>query len=395
MHKERNMKLAIGENIRSFRRKNDLTQEAFANQLGVTYQSVSRWENGTTYPDLELLPAISEALSVTVDELLGMPQAEKEKKALETFDELRRECMKRDYDADRIVALLRDIRRNYLNSRFASRPWCEGNDRTFRDPKILPEVRLLAGEYLERHPMDADTIRAMAYIEDEEHLKEFLSKYTTPYDCSERALLLGRYLRRGDAERYEPERRFQLYQAFNQLLCPQLLLKWGEDREGRIAANEFMNAMLSLIRCDAVHEGPDMWVVHRIETGLRSAVYLVDNGRFDDAIAKLTTVVELLEKTMEITEETILGTSCRFLDGMECKATEHWHTSDNSPDSPEERMIYIWTDTNGMDACDCVYPSQTLYKLQSGYFDPLRDNSDFKNLCERVKALIVTREKEK
>ncbi len=138
-----------------------------------------------------------------------------------------------------------------------------------------------------------------------------------------------------------------------------------------------------------------MWVVHRIETGLRSAVYLVDNGRFDDAIAKLTTVVELLEKTMEITEETLMGTSCRFLDGMECKAQEHWHTSDNGSDSPKERMIYIWTDTKGMDACDCVYPSQTLYKLQSGYFDPLRDNSDFKNLCERVKALIVTREKEK
>ncbi len=246
------MKLTIGENIRSFRKKNDLTQEAFANQLGVTYQSVSRWENGTTYPDLELLPAISEALSVTVDELLGMTQAEKEKKALETFDELRRECMKRDYDADRIVAILRDIRRNYLNSQFAYRPWCEGNDRPFCDPKILPEVRLLAEKHLERHPMDADTIRVMSYIEDEEHLKEFLSKYTTPFDCSERALLLGRYLRRGDAERFEPERKFQLYQAFGHLLCPQLLLKWGEDKEGRIAANEFMNAMLSMQHCQVM-----------------------------------------------------------------------------------------------------------------------------------------------
>ena len=78
------MKLTIGENIRNFRKKNDLTQEAFAERLGVTYQSVSRWENGTTYPDLELLPAIAEALSVTFDELLGMPQMEKEKRAEET-----------------------------------------------------------------------------------------------------------------------------------------------------------------------------------------------------------------------------------------------------------------------------------------------------------------------
>ena len=54
------MKLTIGENIRHFRKKNDLTQEALAECLGVTYQSISRWENGTTYPDLELIPAIAE-----------------------------------------------------------------------------------------------------------------------------------------------------------------------------------------------------------------------------------------------------------------------------------------------------------------------------------------------
>jgi len=125
------MKLTIGENIRRFRKKNDLTQEEIADRLGVTYQSVSRWENGTTYPDLELIPAIAGLLSVTADELLGMPQMEKEKRAVEAFDELRRECMKRDYDAEHIVSLLRDIRRNYLDTDHAWRPWTEGNYRAF------------------------------------------------------------------------------------------------------------------------------------------------------------------------------------------------------------------------------------------------------------------------
>ena len=63
------MKLTIGENIRNYRRKQDLTQEEFAECLGVSYQSVSRWENGSTYPDIELLPAISKLLGITVDEL--------------------------------------------------------------------------------------------------------------------------------------------------------------------------------------------------------------------------------------------------------------------------------------------------------------------------------------
>ena len=208
------MKLAIGENIRDFRKNNDLTQEALADRLGVSYQSVSRWENGATYPDLELIPAIAEVLAVTVDELLGMPQIEKEKRAAEAFDELRRECIKLDYDADKIVELLRDIRRNYLNSESAWRPWSEGNDRAFRDPKILPEVRLLAEAYLERHPMHPHTIQTMADIEDEDHLEDFLKKYTTSFDCSARALMFRRYQRRGDAEKFEPERRYQLYEAF-------------------------------------------------------------------------------------------------------------------------------------------------------------------------------------
>ena len=48
----------LGEVVRERRLDQNLTQEELAERLGVTYQSVSRWENGATYPDLELLPAI-------------------------------------------------------------------------------------------------------------------------------------------------------------------------------------------------------------------------------------------------------------------------------------------------------------------------------------------------
>ena len=52
------MKLNIGQNIRTLRRAADMTQEELADRLGVTYQSVSRWENGGTYPDMELFPQL-------------------------------------------------------------------------------------------------------------------------------------------------------------------------------------------------------------------------------------------------------------------------------------------------------------------------------------------------
>jgi transcriptional regulator with XRE-family HTH domain len=389
------MKLTIGENIRKFRRKNDLTQEALAALLGVSYQSVSRWENGTTYPDLELIPAISALLSVTVDELLGMPQIEKEKRAAATFDALRRECIKEDYDAKRIVSLLRDIRRNYLESASAQRPFTEGNDRAFRDPEILPEVRLLAEAYLERRPMDPHVIETMAEVEDEEHLEEFLQKYTTAFDCSARALLFKRYFRRGDAERFEPERRYQLYEAFNTLLASsRYLLEWGHDREAEAAADRFMEDALALIRGDAEDERPDLWIADRLELGFKAAERALSLGDLQGACEQIAKAVILIEATMAITAEVALPTSCRFLDGMEWRAKEDWMSSDNNPDSPEERMIYMSTRMSGMVSCHCLFPSNYYNILNGNDFEPLRNLPEFTELCERVKVLIVTKQKE-
>ena len=70
------MTLKIGDKIRSLRLQNKLTQEQLADRLGVSYQSVSRWENGVTYPDIEFLPAIARYFSVTTDYLLGQDDAE-------------------------------------------------------------------------------------------------------------------------------------------------------------------------------------------------------------------------------------------------------------------------------------------------------------------------------
>ena len=387
------MKLKIGENIRAFRKKNDLTQDAFAEKLGVTYQSVSRWENGTTYPDLELLPSISEVLGVTVDDLLGMPQIEKEKRAEEAVSELRRECIKGEYDADKIVLLIRDIRRNYMSSDKIYLPWCQGNTRAFSDTRILPEIRLFAKDYLEHYPMAPHVIKTMAEIEDEEHLQSFLDKYTTSFDCSERALMFDRYLRRQDSEHFEPERRYQLFQALNKLLCPRYLLKLDSDKDARTSSDEFMRSMLDTIRMDAVDDRPDMWINDRLELGFKKAAQLASIGKIDNAITELEAEVRLLEKTMEITDEVSLPTSCRFLDGMKWSAKEMWDDTDNDPDSPEERMIFVSSRINGIITCNCIFPSTYFNTLQGNDFAPLKGNPEFIRLLERVKALVVIRPK--
>ena len=63
--------LKTGELIGKKRRELGLTQNQLAKELNVSFQAVSKWENGSAYPDIELLPKLAAALSTTVDALLG------------------------------------------------------------------------------------------------------------------------------------------------------------------------------------------------------------------------------------------------------------------------------------------------------------------------------------
>lgn len=64
------MKLYIGEQLKTLRKEKRITQEALADVLGVSYQSVSRWELGVCYPDMELLPTIANYFGVSIDMLI-------------------------------------------------------------------------------------------------------------------------------------------------------------------------------------------------------------------------------------------------------------------------------------------------------------------------------------
>ena len=59
----------IGEIIAKLRKEADLTQEALANMLGVSAQAISKWETGTTMPDIMLLPIIADVFDTDIDTL--------------------------------------------------------------------------------------------------------------------------------------------------------------------------------------------------------------------------------------------------------------------------------------------------------------------------------------
>ncbi len=62
----------LNENIRRYRTAQNISQVELAKRLGVSKQSVSNWENDNIQPSVDMLVKISQSLSVSTDDLLGL-----------------------------------------------------------------------------------------------------------------------------------------------------------------------------------------------------------------------------------------------------------------------------------------------------------------------------------
>jgi transcriptional regulator with XRE-family HTH domain len=90
----------IGTFIAAKRREKNLTQEALAEILGVSNQTVSKWENGKSMPDYAVIELLCQELDITLSELLGareqkLPDSEEYSRMLYRIKELEQRCCKR------------------------------------------------------------------------------------------------------------------------------------------------------------------------------------------------------------------------------------------------------------------------------------------------------------
>ncbi len=104
------MTIYLGENIKKLRRKKGLTQENLAEFLGVTFQSVSNWERGESYPDITMLPEIAGFFKVSVDELMGADRAKAEKEILSKIEEYNNLT-----DSKLMQEIVNDLKKKYPN----------------------------------------------------------------------------------------------------------------------------------------------------------------------------------------------------------------------------------------------------------------------------------------
>ena len=283
------MKLYIGENIKRLRTERNMTQDMLAQQLGVSFQTVSHWETELTYPDVEMIPEIATFFEVTTDELMGVDKAVMERRLIEDWD-----IVNQMRDPAEQLEKYREMRRKYPKDSNVLHMLIT----TMADfPELLPEMRKLVDEYLVMPDVIASyskgIISLLISCETDENVPALLDKYASDYPQSRASLLAQRFNRAGD---YETEKKYHQYNflmeshylefVYNRYgggwkRCLELY-NWQTGTEG-----------MSLAVGDGV---PDLWYSCRIMCGFRYAEQCVTEGRIDEAYTCLEDIVTLYER---------------------------------------------------------------------------------------------------
>ena len=77
----------LGEKIKFLRKQKNISQETLADHLGISFQSISKWENGISLPDVTMIPAIASFFGVSTDELFDFNLYEIEQQVTDICDE--------------------------------------------------------------------------------------------------------------------------------------------------------------------------------------------------------------------------------------------------------------------------------------------------------------------
>lgn len=304
------MKLNFAENLRSLRRGKDLTQEQLADLLAVSVQTVSRWENELTYPDVELLPAIAELFETSVDALLGVTEALKEQQISVFWEKLNRTESSRER-----TGILREAHRAFPRDLTFSARLCSSilySDDPVSNPAALHEMRTLAEDVLANASdsyLREEVIASLVCAEDEERTELLLSKHSS--GITRTGLLRQRYAYRRETakERYITQRNTAEAlsdQLLNDLNNP------SDDPDEKIAAYRTSIAVIdTLIGCvnpnpvsgDGI---PDMWSKTRIHLGNRMAAWYAKKSDRDAVYEILEDNVALFEKVLALPKGALL-----------------------------------------------------------------------------------------
>ena len=142
--------MELGSKIKALRLRAGMTQEMLAEELGVSFQTISKWENGVCAPDIMMLPKLSVYFGVTIDELFDLTTDQKLHRIenmldmenelphstfVETIDYLQ-ELLEKDCDKARIYSFLAHVYNHRVESD------CEKVEKYARKAlQLAPEIK--------------------------------------------------------------------------------------------------------------------------------------------------------------------------------------------------------------------------------------------------------------
>ena len=317
------MKLKISENIRKYRKEAGLTQEQLAERFGVSFQAVSRWENGTTYPDIELLPAIAESFGVGIDELMGATKEDRKEASEDYYLRLNRTV-----DPKERLSLLHEIHREYPKDATIIWNLCQITE-------DLQEKRRLTQLLIDVSDEDTriyvpQAIGWLINAEQEDRVEALLQQHTVELSLCREMRLEERYRYRGEWEKYERIKQNNLRKALLELVFPRLVKDYPEkiDTENSLFASRMRIAVIDLLTGQTgmnpvSGDGtPDLWYPVRLQVGFRLSAQLASLGETEKALDVLEDITSLYEKFWSLPDQTVLTYRSSVLDKIEARLSK-------------------------------------------------------------------------
>ena len=405
--------LQIGEKIRKCRRAMEMTQDELARKLGVASQTVSHWENGTTYPDIELLPVIARILGLSLDNLFGASDEDRQKRAdelLRKLDEATTSCPPNE---DLIINLVNEARQNigYYPGMWR---FTYGLSCVRHSERALAQIRLYVNDILECSTDEAERAGAvylMTLRETEDNLREFIDKHAEQNELSKLGMLCTRYLNTGDIKKTDIVVQEMNFERIVGLLNgpiqfdpanPEKTLDMirqrlrvinffsGNDPDSDILTS--LSGEIGVFVCELLHLG-------KLFSAESAAV-----GLAKDSLTALERVCDLLNRVMAIKGKIEMAGPAPWFDKITFTFEEKWEHLNGR--TYEERAIAVYR--RSLDGKDkfvgMIIPSMVgMYFLEepgiSEYvpytYGIMRDDSQFKACADRLRALIETRPLEK
>ncbi|MBR6558783.1 MAG: helix-turn-helix transcriptional regulator [Clostridia bacterium] len=316
------MELNFGENIKRLRRSRDLTQEALADALGVSSQSVSKWECAYGYPDITQLPAIANYFGVTIDELLSNDEYGRKK----DYEEYKKKINGLHFATEEQVEIILDYHRRYPDDLRYARMLCISISDHIT--KICPENRekyypllLQTAEKLINEPNCRATIAiSMINACPEEELDRWLQYTSYTPETIRRNRLIKRSMALGKID----QQQVYIYLSNLEAFTYQFNLKYpsdaGKEKKG-IYLKAILNTFVSFGDNGVI---PDGWLAFAANRELWYAGCLLSMGKNDEGKSAFMSAIEKLRCYYSITEEYLDLGSSLFGD---VRVNKNWKTA--------------------------------------------------------------------